>query len=66
MLAERPAITDLKAEFARMQRAQFIIWLATKDEKMMRELDRDAAELTPGTGIAYEEIRKEMNAKFGD
>jgi hypothetical protein len=56
---------ELQREFARMQRAQFIIWLATKDEAILRELAEAKEQMDMGKSTTWNQVRLELNQKHG-
>jgi len=60
-----PTKEELRREFARMQRAQFIIWLAIKDNTTLRELDETKEQMESGDSIPWTQIRAELNQKHG-
>jgi ribosomal protein S6 len=66
MLAERPTRTpeELRQEFSKMQRAQFILWLVEQDQEAVRELD-EAANLTDDQYQDWQKVKEELNKRFG-
>jgi hypothetical protein len=58
------ARVDLRQEYRKMQRAQFVLWLATRDEGEMAELERLALDMEQGEGVTLEEVRRQQAARF--
>ena len=55
---------QLRKEYSKMQRAQFILWLAEHDRNAMRELTEPTQEMDSGKGLDWMTVRAEMNKLF--
>jgi hypothetical protein len=68
MLAEDRTRTreELRKEFSKMQRAQFIIWLTEQNVAAAKEIDQAEAELEMGKGYDWQRVREEINQRFDD
>ena len=65
MLARRTeSDAKLRKEFDMMQRAQFIQWLMERDPHLQSEIEEAERAIANGEGTDWEEIRREMNARF--
>lgn len=65
MLAERErASKEMRLEFARMQRAAFLVWLARRAPGIREELREASRQADNNEYLDWEDVRREMNARF--
>lgn len=59
------ASKEMRLKLAEMQRALFLMWLARPDHDKLRALEEATEEVQRGTVADWDEVRRELNAKFG-
>ena len=66
MLTEKTTVRteDLRTEFSKMQRAQFIEWLINNDTEAWKEIAASERAIADGQAVDWKSVREEMNKKF--